>query len=101
MEPETDISEAILAANTLGNRVSELERVVAKQSADFANLRKYVPPIAARRARHLKIAFEMAGLSIAAIGAWLIYPPAAFLLVGLWILGDVLSVRRTNVKGNG
>lgn len=99
-ETDCDISEAILAANALGNRVSELERTVAQQAADFANLRKYVPPIAAKRARQMKIAFELAGLAIAATGAWLIYTPAAFLVVGVWILGDVLSVRGPKKKGN-
>lgn len=61
---------------------------------EFSRLRKQAPPLAAKRAWRIRLGFEVAGVIIAAIGAWWIYPPAALLLVGAWMLGDVLVMRR-------
>ena len=80
-------------------RLQVLDDQVAALAKDFGKLRRYAPPIAAKRAWQTRIGFEIAGVAIATTGAWWIYPPAALLLVGAWLLADVLAARRTK-KGN-
>lgn len=97
-EPVTRAEEALRAATANKTRLGELEKAVAQQAENLTLLRKYTPPMAAKRARRIRLAFEVAGVAIAAIGAWWIYPPAALLLVGAWMLGDVLAMRRAKKK---
>lgn len=89
-----------LDEHRVSSRLDELEKAVAKQADEFAHLRKYAPPVAAKRANWIRITFETTGVAIAAAGAWWIYPPAAPLLVGAWMLGDVLAMRRAKRKRN-
>lgn len=79
----------------------ELEHIkeeLATLSREFAKLRKYAPPIAAKQAWRLRLAFEVTGVAIAAVGFWWIYPPAALVLIGAWMLGDVLAMRHAKKK---
>ncbi len=69
--------------------VNELER-----------LRPYAPKNSQRRGLIIRLGFEWAGVAILATGAWWIYHPAALLLVGAWMLGDVLAARRIKRSGN-
>ena len=72
-----------------------LRKRVLNNGEVLAKLRKYAPPNALKRARRIRLGIEVAGVVIAATGAWWIYPPVALLLVGAWLLGDVLASRRT------
>ena len=78
---------------------SEIERLreqIHGNTEMIARLSKYVPPVAERRKRQWRVACEFSGAAIAATGAWWIYPPAALLLVGAWLLGDVIVSRRNS-----
>ena len=65
---------------------------------ELVGLRKYIPPMADKRAWRIRFGFEVAGVAIAAAGAWWIYPPAAPVFVGAWMLGDVLVMRRAKKR---
>lgn len=70
--------------------IKELQRQITRLSEIVANLRKYVPTVAQKRARWYRLVYETSGLTLAAVGAWLVYPPAAWLLVGGWMLAEVI-----------
>jgi hypothetical protein len=79
-------------------RVEQIQKQLAALAEEFAKLRLYAPPVAWKRARRIRLTVEIVGVAVAGTGAWWIYPPAALLLVGAWLLGDVLASRR--VKKN-
>jgi hypothetical protein len=74
--------------------IDRLQRQIDVNAELLAKLRRYAPPVAEKRRRRVRIAFELLGLAIAGTGAWWIYPPAALLLVGTWLLGDIVVSRR-------
>ena len=74
--------------------VKELQRQITRLDGLFSRLRKYEPTVAQKRARWFRLGYETAGLILAAIGAWLVYPPVAWLLVGGWMLAEVIVSRR-------
>jgi len=74
--------------------IAELQRQVARLSELLAQLRKHAPTVAQKRARWYRLVYETAGLSLAAVGAWLVYPPGAWLLIGGWMLAEVIVSRR-------
>lgn len=57
-------------------------------------LTRHIPPVAEARARRNRFIYEVSGLAITAAGAWCVYPPASPLLVGGWMLMEVLMSRR-------
>ena len=75
-------------------RLKVLHDVVAKQAEDLDRLRRFAPPIAERRARLNRLIYEITGLAIVATGAALVYSPAAYIVVGGWMLAEVLAARR-------
>ena len=74
--------------------IERLQKQIAANAELLAALRRFAPPVAAKRARRIRLTIEVVGLTVAATGAWWIYPPMALLLVGAWLLGDVLASRR-------
>ncbi len=80
--------------------LKQLRKEVAALAEELASLRKYAPPIAAKRARQIRLGFEAVGLAFVAVGVWWIYPQAAFVVVGAWMLGDVLAMRHVKKKRN-
>jgi hypothetical protein len=63
-------------------------------------LQRFAPPIAAERARRSRFIYEVIGLTITAIGTAYIYPPAAALVVGGWMLADIV-VSRSRSRNHG
>lgn len=74
--------------------IERLEKQIIANAEVLAKLRRFAPPVAVERARQIRLTVECAGLLLAAAGAWWIYRPAALLLVGAWLLGDVIVSRR-------
>ena len=74
--------------------IKELQTQITRLDAALVRLAKYAPPVAQKRARWYRFGYELSGLLLAAIGAWLIYPPAAWLIIGGWMLADVIWIRR-------
>ena len=74
--------------------IKELQRQITRLSEMVVDLRKYVPATAQKRARWYRLLYETLGLIVAAVGAWLVYPPAAWLLVGGWMLAEVIVSSR-------
>ncbi len=79
--------------------IKELQRQITRLGELIGQLRKYAPTIAQKRARWYRLTYEAAGLVLAAIGAWLVYPPAAWLLVGSWMLAEVIVSSRRRKGG--
>ena len=79
--------------------IAELQRQITRLSEIVADLRKYVPTVAKKRARWYRLVYETLGLTLAAVGAWLVYPPAAWLLVGGWMLAEVIVSSRRRKGG--
>lgn len=80
--------------------VDNLQRQVEWLVKELEKLRRHAPKNSQRRGLIIRLGFEWLGVGIAATGAWWIYPPAALLLVGAWMLGDVLAARRIKRSGN-
>ena len=88
--------------------MSEIETTNDATKEDIANLRdritalsqrldklqRYAPPVAAERARWSRFICEISGLAIVAAGMYWIYPPTSALVVGGWMLADVIASRR-------
>lgn len=72
----------------------DLQRQITRLNEMLGRLQKYAPPVAQKRARWFRLGYETAGLTLAAVGAWLVYPPVAWLLVGGWMLAEVIVSRR-------
>jgi hypothetical protein len=79
--------------------IERLQKQITTNAELLAKLRRFAPPVAVKRARQIRLTVEVVGLLVASAGAWWIYRPAALLLVGTWLLGDVLASRR-RVKKN-
>ncbi len=79
--------------------IKELQRQITRLGDTLLKLRKYAPTVAQKRARWYRLGYEVAGLSLAAAGAWLVYPPAAWLLVGGWMLAEVIVSSRHKKGG--
>lgn len=79
--------------------LTELQKVVADLVQEFRQLRKFAPPIAVKRERQVRLACEVAGVAIASVGAWWIYPPVSLILIGFWLFSDVIVARRAK-KGH-
>ena len=75
--------------------IAHLQRQITANAELLSKLRRFAPPVAQQRQRRVRIAFEATGLAIAAFGAWWVFPPAAPILVGGWLLADIVVSRRT------
>ena len=75
-----------------------LERSVARLGELMGRLRKFAPGPSEQRARWTLFILELSGLTIAAVGTAFVYPPGAALLVGGWMLADVIVSRRIKPK---
>ena len=74
--------------------IAELQRQITRLNEILVKLRKYVPTVAQKRSQWYRLAYETLGLSLAAVGAWFVYPPAAWLLIGSWMLTEVIVSRK-------
>ena len=72
----------------LNQRVDGLE-------SQLKALRQFAPPVAVKRARRIRLVFELVGIGLVATGLGLIYAPLSLLFVGAWLATDaVLSSHR-------
>lgn len=78
--------------------IDGLKEQIASVEDKLTALSKFAPPIAAKRMWNFRIGYEVTGLGIAAVGAWWIFPASALLLVGIWLLADVIVSRRHATK---
>ena len=76
--------------------IAEIQRAVASHGEALARLRKYAPPVAEIRARWCILAYEATGLTIMAAGAYFVWAPLAPVLIGGWMLAEVIVSRRKN-----
>lgn len=92
---EQNAGAARHATETQNVVIEELQSQLTALQNDFGKLRRYAPPVAEKRRRRIRQTYEVAGVVIAATGAWWVYPPAALLLVGAWMLADVIGSRNS------
>ena len=82
---------ALRIAEANARAIAVLQKQLGDLGGEFAKLRRFAPPVSEKRKRRVRVVYEVAGVAIASTGAWWVYPPAALLLVGAWMLVDVLG----------
>ena len=75
-------------------RFDNLKRRVEWLEQQLEKARRYIPAESERRQATVQFWYEIGGCAVAATGAWWVYPPAALLLVGGLMLGEVIVTRR-------
>jgi len=95
-EQEAVVSGDMSAATR--QSIENLWNAIRQTNEQVGKLSRAFGPIPERRGAAMEIVYELVGIAVAATGAWLVYPPAAWLLVGAWMLGDVVSKRNRSKK---
>ena len=97
--PQADARASRETADRALQIAEQTQRRVAALDVEFRHLRQLAPPVAVKRQRHIRLACEIAGVTVAAVGTWWIYPPASLILIGVWLFSDVVVARRAK-KGH-
>lgn len=74
--------------------VEHVQDQVSRLADVLSKLRRYAPSVAEKRAKWYRFGYELSGLAVLAAGAWCVYRPAALILVGGWMLAEVVTSRR-------
>jgi hypothetical protein len=90
---ESDEREAVTR-----EQFEQLQKEVYRLGELIGRLRKYAPGPAEKTARRNRFIYEVCGLVIVSSGAAFVYPPAALLLIGGWMLADVIVSRNKPKK---
>ncbi len=77
---------------------ASLQKEVHRLGELIGRLRKYAPGPAETTARRNRFIYEVCGLVIVSSGAAFVYAPAALLLIGGWMLADVIASRTKSRK---
>ena len=89
---------ALTAVESATEKVERLAAEVRRLDERLLKAERYMPSKAVQFARAVRFWYEAAGVGVAATGAWWVYPPAALLLIGGWMMWDVLALRKAAPK---
>ena len=75
----------------MSRRIERLEGIASK-------VLRLAPGPSQEKARRNRLIYEIIGLAITSFGAWFVYPPAPALIVGGWMLAEVIASRYNKPK---